>query len=337
MNKVLRRAFLAVVIALPVLVALTVGVAAVNRFAGPLPPRTFSMSTGREGGAYHQFALEYRRLLARQGFTLVIEPGPGSVETVRRLRRGEVTVGFVQGGTAADSDAEQLVSLASVFYEPLWIFHRRALRVTSLGELRGRRVAAGEEGSGTRALALQLLAASQVTPQNTDVLALTNDDAEARLRDGRIDAALFVISPREPILPFWVAGIVDRLFIILLPVVTVLVPITIVSAALFDRHVRRRIGRWYRTLRDLERRLETSSPDDLDREIERLHVVERQITRRTRLPLEYMKQFYDLKVHIDLIRARLEQQSRTGRASSGADGAGPTDAPARTPRRLAAP
>ena len=50
---------------LPVLVALTVGVAAVNRFAGPLPPRTFSMSTGREGGAYHQFALEYRRLLAR--------------------------------------------------------------------------------------------------------------------------------------------------------------------------------------------------------------------------------------------------------------------------------
>ena len=199
MNKVLRRAFLAVVIALPVLVALTVGVAAVNRFAGPLPPRTFSMSTGREGGAYHQFALEYRRLLARQGFTLVIEPGPGSVETVRRLRRGEVTVGFVQGGTADDSDAEQLVSLASVFYEPLWIFHRRSLRVTSLGELRGRRVAAGEEGSGTRALALQLLAASRVTPQNTDVLALTNDDAEARLRDGRIDAAIFVISPRAAV------------------------------------------------------------------------------------------------------------------------------------------
>src|SRR2546425_11646739 len=67
MNKVLRRAFLAVLIALPVLVALTVGVAAVNRFAGPRPPRTFSMSTGREGGAYHQFALEYRRLPGAPG------------------------------------------------------------------------------------------------------------------------------------------------------------------------------------------------------------------------------------------------------------------------------
>jgi TRAP transporter TAXI family solute receptor len=456
-KKALRRAFLAVAIALPVLLALAVGVVAVNHFAGPLPPRTFSISTGREGGAYHQFALEYRRLLARQGFTLVIEPGPGSVETVRRLRQGEVTVGFVQSGTAADADAE-LVSLASLFYEPLWVFHRRALRVTSLGELRGRRVAAGEQGSGTRELALQLLGASQVTPQNTDVLALTNDDAEARLRDGRIDAALVVISPRAPIvdrllrhpgvelmsvrrhraytshygyltsvtlgegmidlardvpredktllattaalvaradihpdlvrvllavahkvhyggglferegafpagtnlqfplsedarrylrdgppwleriLPFWVAGIVDRLVILLLPVVTVLVPITVVGATLLDRHVRRRIGRWYRTLRDLELRLETLSPDDLDREIERLRALEGQITRRTRLPLEYMKQLYDLKVHIDLIRARLEARCRDGVASSRVtDVAEPTDALARTPRRLAAP
>src|SRR5262249_38096676 len=162
------RALLVAAIALPVLLALAVGLAAVNRFAGPLPPRTLSISTGREGGAYHQFALEYRRLLARQGFTLVIEPGPGSVETVRRVGRGVrpggVRVGCVQGGRAAGGDAEQLVSLGGLFYEPLWIFHRRALRLTSLGELRGRRVAAGEEGSGTRVLALQLLAASRVTP-----------------------------------------------------------------------------------------------------------------------------------------------------------------------------
>jgi hypothetical protein len=156
-----------------------------------------------------------------------------------------------------------------------------------------------------------------------------SEDARRYLRDG---------PPwLERILPFWVAGIVDRLFIILLPVLTMLVPITIVSVTLFDRHVRRRIGRWYRTLRDLELRLDTLSPDDLDREIERLHVLEGQITRRTWLPLEYMKQLYDLKIHIDLIRARLEQRRRTGRASSGADGAGSTDAPARTPRRLAAP
>jgi len=424
----LRRTALAVAIALPLLLALAVGVRAVNHFAGPLPPRTFSVSTGREGGAYYQFALEYRRLLARQGFTLVIEPGPGSIATLQRLRRGEVTVGFVQGGTAADQDDEQLVSLASLFYEPLWVFHRRALRVTSLGDLRGRRIAVGEEGSGTRALALQLLTASRVTAENTTLLALTNDEAEARLRDERIDAALFVISPRsavvdrllrhpavelmserrhraytshyafltsvtlgegtvdlardvpredkellaataalvaradihpdlvrvllgvaqkvhdrgglleregafptgtnvqlplsedarrylrdgppwlERVLPFWMAGIVDRLVILLLPVVTILAPIALVGAGLLERQARRRIGRYYRTLRDLELRIDTMPLDEVDSAIAHLDVLERQITRRPWLPLELMKQLYDLKLHIDLIRNRLDER-----------------------------
>jgi len=129
-----------------------------------------------------------------------------------------------------------------------------------------------------------------------------SDDARRYLRDG---------PPwLERILPFWVAGIVDRLVIIMLPVVTMLVPLTVVGIALFDRHVRRRIGRWYRTLRDLELRLDALLPDRLDTEIEHLRAVEAQITRRTWLPLEYMKQLYDLKVHIDMIRIRLEERRR---------------------------
>src|SRR2546425_6616912 len=98
MNKVLRRAILAVAIALPVLLALAVGVAAVNRFAGPLPPRTFSMSTGREGGAYHQFALEYRRLLGRPGVTLGIEARPRSGGKRGRPWGGGGTGGVLRGG-----------------------------------------------------------------------------------------------------------------------------------------------------------------------------------------------------------------------------------------------
>src|SRR2546422_9894616 len=101
MNKVLRRAFLAVLIALPVLVALTVGVAAVNRFAGPLPPRTFSISTGREGGAYHQFALEYRRVLGRPGVTPGVEPGPRPGGKGRPPPRGGGPGGVCVGGPGA--------------------------------------------------------------------------------------------------------------------------------------------------------------------------------------------------------------------------------------------
>jgi TRAP transporter TAXI family solute receptor len=185
---------------LPTVVALAIGVAAANRFAGPLPSRALSISTGREGGAYHDFALEYRTLLARDGFALEVRPSAGSIETLERLARGEVDAGFVQGGTAAGRDVSGLSSLGSVFLEPVWVFHRAALKVATLAELRGRRVAVGEQGSGARELALKLLGDVGVTAGNTALLEVGGDEAAAQLSAGSLDAAFFVMSPRAPLI-----------------------------------------------------------------------------------------------------------------------------------------
>jgi hypothetical protein len=193
-----RRWLRFTVIGTTVLVALVVGVAVANRFAGPLPPRRLVISTGREDGAYHRFALEYQRILASQGFKLDIQPGPGSVATLRRLVTGEVDAGFVQGGTAPGLTAG-VTALGSLFYEPLWIFYRKNLRVSYLSELRGRRLAVGEEGSGTRQLALRLLADNDVSDDNTRLMPLGAADAETALTSGTIDAAFIVVSPRSEI------------------------------------------------------------------------------------------------------------------------------------------
>jgi TRAP-type uncharacterized transport system substrate-binding protein len=194
----MRRRGIAVVVA-AVAVSALVGAWAASRFGGPLPPRRLVISTGREDGAYHAFARDYQRILAAQGFTLEIRPGPGSIETLRRLSEGEVTVGFVQGGLTQTGRTPGLTALASVFFEPLWVFHRAALPVRYLADLRGRRVAVGEAGSGTQPVATRLLADSGVSADNTTLLALRNDEAEAALRDGSADAALFVLSPRSSI------------------------------------------------------------------------------------------------------------------------------------------
>jgi TRAP transporter TAXI family solute receptor len=183
----------------PVAIALVLGLAAANRFAGPFPPRTITIATGREEGAYYAFATEYQKLIARQGFRLKIVPGAGSVETLERLKAGEVMVGLVQAGTASATDAESLVSLASLFYEPLWVFRHKSVRASNLSDLRGRRLAVGEEGSGARMLALQLLRDNDVTTANSTLLALGPADAEAALAAGRIDAGLFVMAPSAPI------------------------------------------------------------------------------------------------------------------------------------------
>ena len=180
--------------------ALALGVFAVlNRLVEPLPPRRVTFSAGRENGAYHTFAKEYARLAAADGFTVDILTGAGSVETLKRLASGQAMAGFVQGGTAEAAPTDGLLSLGSLYYEPVWLFHRRTQPLHGLPDLRGRRIQVGEEGSGIRPLAVRILRDSGVTPQNSTLLALTSEGAAAALETGRIDAAFFIMAPSVPL------------------------------------------------------------------------------------------------------------------------------------------
>ena len=173
--------------------------AVLNRMVEPLPPRRVTFSAGRENGAYHMFAKEYARLAKADGFTVDIMTGAGSVETLKRLASGQAMAGFVQGGTAEAAPTDGLLSLGSLYYEPVWLFHRRTQPLHGLTDLRGRRIQVGEEGSGIRPLAVRLLRDSGVTAQNSTLLALTSESAAAALETGRIDAAFFIMAPSVPL------------------------------------------------------------------------------------------------------------------------------------------
>ncbi|MEZ4717050.1 MAG: TAXI family TRAP transporter solute-binding subunit [Caldilineaceae bacterium] len=90
-------------------------------------PTEFTIATGREGGAYYIYATKYAAELEKIGLTLHVQPTAGSVATLELLNRGEVPVGFVQSGTATDIADPSLYALASVFYEPIWVFYRREI------------------------------------------------------------------------------------------------------------------------------------------------------------------------------------------------------------------
>jgi TRAP-type uncharacterized transport system substrate-binding protein len=108
----------------------------------------------RERCAYYQFAQRYAAILAKNGITLEVKASAGSLDNLRRLQADEAQVAFVQGGVVppkADPDAEDdsgLLSLGSLFYEPVWVFYRGERDLTRLTELRGKRIAIGQEGSG---------------------------------------------------------------------------------------------------------------------------------------------------------------------------------------------
>lgn len=167
-----------------------------------LPPREFTIATGREGGGYYQSALAYKEFAAERGYTINIRPTAGSVETLRLLENGEVDLGFVQGGVAADANPEQLSSVASMYYEPIWIVYRRdrfSEPVAYLDQLDGKRISVGEEGSGTKVLAELMLEETGVPVDTPNVSALTPDEAIAALEAGTIDVAFFVASPQAQV------------------------------------------------------------------------------------------------------------------------------------------
>lgn len=165
-----------------------------------LPPRTIEMATGAEGGANHELGIRYRDILAREGVTLQLRPTTGSVENLRQLRdsRSGISVGFIQGGITTKKESPQLESLGTIFYEPLWLFTRAGIGDSVQG-LRGRRLSIGPEGSGGRALALQIMSRTGIDSIIGELLGFAPQVAAEKLIAGEIDAAFIVTGWESPV------------------------------------------------------------------------------------------------------------------------------------------
>jgi TRAP transporter TAXI family solute receptor len=419
---------------------LTLGVGAVMvaaafaialHFVEPAPPKHLVMSTGDEAGGYHAFAQRYQELLAREGVTVELQPSRGSLENVGRMMEpgSMVDVGFLQGGTSFAANAPALVSLGSLYYEPLWVFYRGS-EVDDLPGLRGRRIAIGPDYSGVRALALQLLAVNDVVLPPTELVSLGEGEAAQALLDGKVDAAMFVAPMESPsverllgaaglrllsferaeaytrrfpylyrlvlpegaidfarnlprkdlvliaptanllvqqtlhpalayllmrtaaalhgeagmfhrrgdfpsakdadfplseearryyqsgspflqrYLPFWAANLVDRLWVMALPVLAVLFPLVRILPALYGWRMRSRIYKWYGRLKEIELQLEEKqAPEELLEMEARLDNIE-QAVNRIPTPLAYSANLYSFRQHIDLVRARVQHRMK---------------------------
>jgi TRAP transporter TAXI family solute receptor len=187
------------VVALPLALIAVAAFWFAYQFVKPAPPSALVMSTGSEGGTYQAYALRYRDILARDAITLELRPSSGAVENLQRLQDYDsgVDVGFVQGGIGTAEEAPGLVSLGAMYYEPVWLFYRGGV-LDRLIQLKGKRIAIGREGSGTRRLARQLLAANDVSASEATLLDVGLTDAARAFKAGRIDAALVIAGPESP-------------------------------------------------------------------------------------------------------------------------------------------
>ena len=399
----------------------------------PAPPKRVTLATGPEQSAYAEFGKRYAGELKRYGITVELRHTLGSRDNLRLLRdaKASVDIAFVQGGASEtirsreEEELEPVMSLGSLFFEPVWIFHREAAMksLTSLTQLRGKRVNVGMRGSGTPGLAMRLLTANQVEREELTRTSMPDQDAVVGLLEGKLDAIFLVAAPEAPYvqmllqtpgvrlfeftqaeayarryryispvvlprgvadlarnvpaqdvpliatttslvakedthpaivqlfvqaasrihgspgwisragqfpsaqgnefplakdaeryyrtgppllqryLPFWLANLVDRMWVALFSIVAVLIPLSRLVPPLYRFRVRSRIFRWYRNLRLIEHELaEGERPRaELAAALDKLEGRVASI----RVPLAYADELYSLRSHIDLVRARL--------------------------------
>jgi TRAP transporter TAXI family solute receptor len=163
----------------------------------PAPPRTVTLATGQENSAYEEFGKKYAAALTKHDIKVTLQRSLGSQENLQRLNEGKVDIAFVQSGSTEQAEAQRkgLVSLGSLFTEPVWLFMREPVRVSRLSQLKGLKINLGPEGTGVPKLFRQVLALNGVEPAELSIGALENTPATVELLEGRIDGLVFSSGP----------------------------------------------------------------------------------------------------------------------------------------------
>ncbi|HEX5355062.1 MAG TPA: TAXI family TRAP transporter solute-binding subunit [Aquabacterium sp.] len=170
-----------------------------SKFIAPAPPGRIVMTVGQEGGAYEGLAKDLQLLLAQSSVKLELRTTRGAREDLDLLNdpNSGVTLAVVQGGVATEADGNDLMSLASLYREPVWVFHRQGLKLDRLSGLKGRSLSIGPQGSGVRTLSVQLLKANGVDEGNTHLADLPSEEAAQQLIDRKLDAIMVVGAPES--------------------------------------------------------------------------------------------------------------------------------------------
>ena len=180
------------------IIALIVG----YKYLDPAPPTKLVISTGEDEGDCQFYAEKYREILKKDGIELEIRPSAGPLENLKKIEdeNSDVDVGFVQDGIGSVEEEPDVISLGSLYYEPVWLFYRGKSEVTRFHQLIGKKIAVGYEGRGMRIIALKLLKEAGVDGQNTQLINIGAEKAEDALKKGDVDAAFFLLTPDDPII-----------------------------------------------------------------------------------------------------------------------------------------
>ncbi len=106
-------------------------------------------------------------------------------------------------------------------------------------------------------------------------------------------------------LPFWLANLVERMWLVLGIIIAILLPLSRIVPPLYQFRIRSRVFRWYGQLREIENRIQARQEDPalLAHELEQLE----DRVGKVSVPLSYADELYALRNNIGSVRRKLEQ------------------------------
>jgi hypothetical protein len=120
-------------------------------------------------------------------------------------------------------------------------------------------------------------------------------------------------------LPFWAANLIDRLKIMLLPLITLVYPLFKLIPPTYDWRMKSRINRWYKDLQAIEQGAQRRpTAEELKRCLAELDRIER-IVQGLSMPVSYANPLYTLRLHIALLRGEIRETVEHRAGTHGAE------------------
>ncbi len=110
----------------------------------------------------------------------------------------------------------------------------------------------------------------------------------------------------QRILPFWLADMIGRMVIMLIPLLGVMLPLFKIAPPTYRWKTRSKIYKWYKSVKEIESAASTKKAA-----IASLKKIDQEV-KKTRVPLSYTDELYNLRQHIEMIRSRLEKEENGG-------------------------
>lgn len=414
-------------VSIPILLVVIASFYFTSKFIEPSSKKELTIATGSIDGEYYKTALIYKELLEKQKVKINIVTTKGSIENIKLLNEKKVDIAFVQNGIEQLNNQTNLKAIASIYYEPLWVFYKNEnYKMDYIIQLISKKISIGSEGSGTKDLTLKILNDNGIDKENSQLVTYSTQEAKDLLLKGELDAMLIVSSPNskivkellenpdinlfnfkrakaysrkytflesiplyegtidlyknlpsedvslltttanliareglsdeltrlilkeiksvhnkkelfeaqnqfpniynltveinedanryftygdtwlEKIFPYWIASNIDRLKILLIPLLTLMIPLSKGFFPLYRWSIRSKIYKWYEEIQKIDLQVEDTNNDKLQICLKDITTLKKEIKNETKVPLSYMGEYYDLIMHLELIISKID-------------------------------